>query len=204
MTAQQRFWNWFAQNEAALFSFDATRPSERERLFSQVASELAKVHPDLTFEFGPRASVREFIISAAGIRKAFPAVIALVEKAPKLERWQIIPFRPRRPVAGGILEIDGKRVNADEVQVSLIDDGKLAGIYLFIPDFQEEDMSLKQIGYLLLDEALGEYDVETKISPIKMLSPAADVKLERHPFPELPALFDQLTSRLEGRVDRPQ
>ena len=36
---------------------------------------------------------------------------------------------------------------------------------------QEDDVDLKQIGYLLLDEALGEYDVETRLGLIKMLSP---------------------------------
>jgi hypothetical protein len=41
---------------------------------------------------------------------------------------------------------------------------------LFIPGFREDDVALQQIGYLLLDGALGEYDVETRLGLIKMLS----------------------------------
>jgi hypothetical protein len=49
---------------------------------------------------------------------------------------------------------------------------------------------LKQIGYLLLDEALGEYDVETQLGLIKMMSPDSRTEGDRYPLPDLPALFD--------------
>jgi hypothetical protein len=80
----------------------------------------------------------------------------------------------------------------------LRDNGKMAGLYMFIPGFREHDMDLKQIGYLLLDEALGEYDVESRLGLIKMLSPQTPTEGERHPFADLPALFDRLVSRIEG------
>jgi hypothetical protein len=138
-------------------------------LFDGLAAELQKVDRGLTFEFGPRGATREFVISAAGIKKTFPAVVGLAEAAPGLERWQIIAFRPRRaPVM--TIEIGDKSVDPKDVQLSLLDNGKMAGIYLFIPGFREDDVALQQIGYLLLDGALGEYDVETRLGLIKMLS----------------------------------
>jgi hypothetical protein len=202
MTAQDAFWNWFIQHEAEAFDFDPGRETERERLFDQLATELQKVNPNLTFEFGPKGPIREFVISAAGIGDAFPAVVRLADAAPTLERWQVTAFRPRRmPI--NIVEIEGKRIDPRDVQFSLLDNGKMAGLYLFIPGFREDDVELRQIGYLLLDEALGEFDVETRLGLIKMLSPDTRTEGDRYPLTELPELFDQLVSRLEGRSRAP-
>ncbi len=74
----------------------------------------------------------------------------LVDAAPKLDRWQVIAFRPRRTPINH-LEIRGKKVDPKDVQFSLLDNGEKAGIYLFIPGFQEEDTVWKQLGYLLLE-----------------------------------------------------
>ena len=200
MTTQTQFWNWFIQREPELFDFDATREAEREAFFVDIASELHKVDPDLTFEIGPNGRPkREFIISAGGIKRAFPAVVSLVSAAPTLQRWQVTAFRPRRSPISAV-EIGGKRVDPRDVQFSLLDNGKIAGLYMFIPGFREDDIDLEQIGYLLLDEALGEYDVESRLGLIKMLSPQTPMDGERHPLADLPALFDRLVSRIEGRT----
>jgi len=202
MTAHDFFWNWFIQHEVELFELDPTRETEREILFNRLATEINRVHPDLAFEFGPRGLRREFVVTAAGIRDAFPAVARLVDAAPTLERWQFTAFRPRRtPI--NVVEIEGKRIDPRDVQFSLLNNGKIAGLYLFIPGYRDGDVDLKQIGYLLLDEALGEYDVETRLGLIKMLSPETRTTEDRYSLPELPALFDELVSRLEGRSGVP-
>jgi hypothetical protein len=202
MTAHGSFWNWFIQHEVELFEFDPNQETERELLFDRLATEIHKVRPDLAFEFGPQGPRREFVVSAAGIRDAFPAVARLLDAAPTLERWQFTAFRPRRtPI--NVVEIEGKRIDPRDVQFSLLDNGKVAGLYLFIPGYRDGDVDLKQIGYLLLDDALGEYDVETRLGLIKMLSPDTRTEGNRYPLPELPALFDELVSRLEGRSGAP-
>ena len=198
MTVQERFWDWFLHHEAELFALDPTQETEREGLFDRLAGQLGEVDPDLTFELGPREPRREFIISAAGMRRAFPSVTSLADAAPSLGRWQVTAFRPRRPVAG-VVQLRGKRVDVNDVQFSLLDNGNVAGIYLFIPGYRDDDADLKQIGYLLLDEALGEYDVESRLGLVRMLPPDARADGERHPLARLPALFDQLVARLEGR-----
>jgi hypothetical protein len=198
MNTQDGFWSWFIQHEAKLFEFDPERVTERESLFDRLATELHKVHPRLAFEFGPKGPRREFVISAAGIKDAFPAVISLAQAAPILARWQLTAFRPRRtPI--NVVEIEGKRIDPKDIQFSLVDNGKIAGLYLFIPGYGDGDVALKQIGYLLLDDALGEYDVETRLGLIRMLSPDTRTEGNRYPLPDLPALFDQLVTRLEGR-----
>jgi hypothetical protein len=202
MKAQQEFWNWFIQHEGELFEFDPEDEPGRERLFDLLATELQKVDPDLTFEFSPRGTTREFVISAGGMKRAFPAVVSLARCAPALDRWHITAFRPRRALINAV-EIGGKRVDSQDVQFTLLDNGKTAGICLFIPNFREDDADLMQIGYLMLDEALGEYDVETRVGLIKMLSPDAHTDGERHPLRDLSVLFDRLVSRLERCSGRP-
>lgn len=199
--APQDFWNWFLRHEAELFDFDPELINEREEIFNQVARELQKVDPDLTFEFGPKGEKREFVVSAGGIKRGFPAVLSLVSGAPRLGRWLITAFRPRRHPVNTVI-LNDKTVDPKDVEFTLLSDGKTAGIYLFIPGFREDDVDLKQIGYLLLDEALGEYDVETRLGLIKMLSPKTSTEGKRHPLNELPKQFDELISRLEGRIPR--
>ena len=65
-TKEQRFWSWFARNTDRLFQFEA----DQEAIFDDLGAALEKVHPGLTFEFGPvREGKREFIVSADGIRE---------------------------------------------------------------------------------------------------------------------------------------
>jgi len=188
----EQFWKWFNENEGELFDFEV----DKERIFDRLASQLRKVDPNLTFEFGPKqAGKREFIVSAGGVKRAFAAVTSLIAKAPNLNRWRITGFRPRRNPPN-IVKFAGKQVDPRDVQFSLLDDGKKAGIYLFIPKFRDTDPDLKQIGYLLLDDALGEYDVESRVALIKMLPPEAPTEGIRYPLVELPTRFDELMRQL--------
>jgi len=190
------------QHEEELFELDTGREAERERIFDEVATELQRCDPDLSFELGPKQRRREVVISASGIKSAFPAVVSLVYAAPATKRWRVTAFRPRR-TAADVVEFRGKRVHPKDVQFSLLDNGKIAGIYLFIPGYREDDSDLKQIGYLLLDEVIGEYDVETRMGPIKMFPPHALTDGERYPLADLPARFDALVALLERHSGKP-
>lgn len=153
MTAHQNFREWFTQHELDLFDFE----KDRERVFDQLATELAKVDPDLTFEIKPKEPARDFVISAAGMKPAFPAVVARSAAATRLARWRVIAFRPRRPPV--TIELGNRRLDPEDIFFSLMDNGKLVGISRFMPDLQSSEIVFKQIGYLLLDGASGEYDV---------------------------------------------
>jgi len=192
----QKFWAWFLEHEQELLNFE----EDRERIFDELASELWKVDSDLTFEFGPKERIREFVISAGGIKRAFPAVTALTAAAPRLKNWEIISFRPRRSPMQTI-EFRGKRVDPEDVEFTLLDNGQIVGIYLFVPNFKDQDMDLQQIVYLLLDNLLGEYDVETKLGLIKIFSPEAKTQGKRYPLLALPNAFDELIAKLKGKSD---
>jgi hypothetical protein len=197
MAKAEEFWRWFVRHQAEMFDFE----SDQERIFDELSEELQKLDPGLTFEFGPKDSpregIREFVVSADGIKRTFPAVEALVAAAPALERWQVTAFRPRREPC--VVELGDKRVDPEDVQFSLLDNGKMVGIYLFIPGFRDDDDDLKRIGYLLLDSSLGEYDVETRVGPVNMLPRETPTDGDRYPLAQLPALFDRLVARLGQR-----
>ena len=85
------------------------------------------------------------------------------------------------------------------MKFSLLDDGKVVGIRLFIPGFRESDTGWKQVGYLLLDEALGEYDVESSLGLIKMYAPEVSTQEKRYSLSQLPNAFDALVERLADK-----
>ena len=53
-TPERDFWAWFQRNEPVLFDFE----KNQDKVFASLASALHKVHPSLTFEFGPKQNGR--------------------------------------------------------------------------------------------------------------------------------------------------
>ena len=198
-TREKEFWDWFIRHDAELLNFEA----DPEAIFDQLAARMQKVDPNLCFEFGPKEAQREFVISAGGIRSAFAAVVSLAKAAPALSAWRVTAFRPRRASLNAVVFRE-KQIDPADVQFSLLDNGKIAGVILYIPGYREDDIDFKQIGYLMLDEDLGEFDVETKIGLVRMLSPESDATQDRYPLAELPDYFDQLACRIDGRSRKAQ
>ena len=187
---EQKFWKWFNKNQIILFDFEINQ----EEIFDELNYQLKLVNEDLTFEFGPKINgKREFVISADGIETAFPSVISLYESAPKLEKWDIIKFRPRRFPLNEI-HYNNIEIKVDDVRFILIKDNdpNKVGIILFIKNYNKnKENTFKSIGYLYLDEALGEYDVETKIGVIIFESPKSKYNKESFPLKELAKMFDE-------------
>jgi hypothetical protein len=166
VTPEEEFWKWFRSNESSLFDFE----NDQERLFDRIGAEMHKVNPYLTFEFGPKENgKREFVVSADGIREAFPEVERLYAAAPSLPRWKFIKFRPRRTPSD--ITYEGVKVRAASVVVEAKAAGQLADLTVFIPGYtQTAHNQYATITYLLLDEALGEYEVETRVGKVNVES----------------------------------
>src|SRR5437867_1488986 len=59
--SEGRFWNWFQAHDSALFAVK----TGNELICGELSEELHRVHPALTFEFGPvESGRREFVLSA--------------------------------------------------------------------------------------------------------------------------------------------
>ena len=149
------------------------------------------INPDLVFEFGPEQDgLREFTISADGIRASFPAVEALYAAAPNLPRWKILKFRQRREPAG--ISFSGVKVQADSVTVAVTKVGEKANVIVYIPGAPENDRNIyASIAFLMLDQALGEYDVETFIGNVQVL-PSSSSSPKTYPLKELPKVIDSM------------
>lgn len=183
----EHFWKWFQSNEDTLFNFE----KNREQTFDKLGAEMHRLNPSLTFEFGPiEDGKREFVISADGIKEAFPQVEALYAAAPSLPRWKFVKFRPRRKPMD--VEYEGISVRATSVTVQLIRNGQLADLTVFIPNYSEADhKAYMAIAFLILDGALGEYDVETRVGQITVESaPKAQTQISS--LQDLPKAFDAL------------
>lgn len=191
---EEEFWTWFTAHEARLFAFE----SDREAVFDALGEQLSRVNDHLTFEFGPiENGRREFVISAGGIKAAFPAVEALYSKAPPLQRWIWVKFRPRRLPINDLV-YQGKTVRADDVRylMAKAKDGEKVAMLLFFEGYNDAEKTIYgQIGYLLLDEALGEYAVETWVGFIEFQAPDSRLFDRSRPLYELPPEFDAFLAR---------
>jgi hypothetical protein len=118
----------------------------------------------LTFEFGPiREGRREFVVSADGIRKSFPAVRRLVAAAPPLSRWIVTPFRPPASL-DVVIQYAGVSLGPDDIWFTAEPDGEKIGLRLFVRGLSYENLPvLASAGFILLDNALGEFAVETQV-----------------------------------------
>lgn len=190
-SSEAGFWAWFEKNEAKLFEFERNQ----EVAFGKLKAEMAKVHPDLTFEFGPvEEGRREFVISADGLRDAFPAVESLHASAPHLSRWTFVKFRPRRlPMA---VHLGYLQLEPSDVEVAVEADGDKAGFTVFVRGYNDaRRKEFAQAAFLMLDQAIGEYDMETKVGFIEVKSFEQESSYQRHSLEKLSKMFDEFMKR---------
>jgi hypothetical protein len=157
--AIREFWRVFLRTEEAMFGGDSHAPELREHI--------ERVHPDLEFDIGPlEGGKREIVISAGGIRDAFPAVEALARGAPPLVRWSVVRYRQRQPVRGTVT-FQGLALSPEDIRFELSAGGPGEGIVLYMPGYARAEHSrYLALALLMLDTLLGEYDVEMKLGNI--------------------------------------
>lgn len=191
------FWNWFIKNEELLFAVT----TGHEPIVGALAVEMAKVDSNLTFEFGPvHEGMRDFVISADGIKASFPAVERLYADAPATDRWTWVKFRPRREAMD--LEIGDLRVQAETVQALLLKDPDptMLGVAVVIPGCAVSNHDVcRMAAYLLLDQALGEFDVEMRVGRIETLGRLPAANALSHSLDDLPKAFDAALQRKLGK-----
>jgi len=198
---EQKFWEWFTANEARYRTLQAGAP-EQDALFNELTRRLYRVQKGLQFAFDtpngedPSAAPREFVLSADGNRALFPAVQRLAAAAPPPEAlpgWKVVAFRPRmRSLDGVALQFGEMRVGADDLWLHLRPRGDTIDIDLYLRGLTEgTDRQIQMACLLLLDYALGEYDVETKVGALD-IHPLPDDPSAAGltPYPRLPEEFD--------------
>lgn len=182
------FWMWFESHASDV----ATITTASEPIADQLHAELSKVRNEITFELGLKETPRELIVSADGIKAAFPAVESLVAAAPPLPGWKVIAFRQRRP--GLAIQTGG--VNLTPKDVKFISSSPSAGkvaVKIFVPGRTPANATdVDRAVLLLLDAAIGEYDVETRIGGIDITSVGDSAARDARALTELPAVVDAM------------
>ncbi len=93
------------------------------------------------------------------------------------------------------IEYDDLQINASDVYFHFVkdDDPRKVAVLLFVRGYmQERDVDFGQIGYLFLDEALGEYDVETKVGFIEVFGHDSKHFSGASPISEMANRFDAI------------
>jgi hypothetical protein len=182
-TPEEKFWNWFTLHSKRIFRFE----TDQDRVFDELSEQLDRLHTSLTFEFGPvERHRREFIISAEGDKEAFPVVQRLASAAPSLEEWIVIPFRPPKDLAHYSSVVIGDfQLSADDMWFTYEQEGPITHVDLYIRGWSEDrDEEFGLGAFLLLDSALGEFVVETRIGGVGRHALPADVT-DLLPFREI-------------------
>ncbi len=160
------FWNWVRAHTAELKS---TRTGQ-EPVLNELSAELNKAAPGVVFELGVNSTPFEFILSADGVMEHFGAVMRLTAAAGEVPGMKVVAFRQRKKIDGLELRVDEQKIAANNVMFVSSKDkdpAKLA-LDLYIEGYDEKNAELVERGaFLLLDTAIGEYDMETKVGGIR-------------------------------------
>ncbi len=154
----------------------------------------------LSFEYGKAEDgIYEFTVSAEGMRENIPGVLAAVESAPEIEGWRLIAFRPRNPRFPTLaVRMGDAYVEPDNVWYRIVEAGERVDLVVAIEGLAAENKgSMGQAVFILLDQALGEYDVMTKLRYVDFEAlPPGPGRHGLKPLTEIPADFDAIF--LEG------
>jgi len=183
---EEKFWKWFAANAPR---FASAQPDER--LIAEIGDWIEKAAPGVVFEMSvePVNGFREFIISADGIRDRIPAVQNLVGAAPKIPGWKVIAFRQPKP--GLRLGMGDRSFGPEDLKFRPLPEGEHIGVEVHLPGYREGDEQAMGIAFLLLDSALGEYVVMTRVGSVTLkplVAGASDPSLR--PLSEVGRLFE--------------
>lgn len=188
---EEKFWNWFEKNQETYYS-EIENLEFREKIFNELSKNLKKINEDLVFEFSPihENNIREFTISAEGIKELFPVVEKLIEKAPKLKNWKFNAFRQRIPGDEFEIQYGDLKIGYSDIYYRSEDNNGKLGIELNIRNFDGNGQTQNAI-YILLDGLIGEYDVTTKIGWIEWVKLNENEKENLKPIIELSNEIDK-------------
>ena len=189
MRAEESFWAWFSSIENTLFQMN----EEREELFFEIKSHLEEMSPYLTFEIGPnREGKRDFVLSVGGVEDAMSWVSQLMNFAPRFEKWNLIPYRPRRKIDFGV-EFNGITILPNQIHFHYEKqpDGTLE-LDLYLNGLEDYSQELREeMVDLVVENLLGEFDKHFRVKEQRVhFGPSLSPHLL--PILELPGVVDSL------------
>jgi hypothetical protein len=188
VSKEKEFWKWFLEREDKFYHFE----HNQEELFNPALTLLQNIQRDLVFEIGPEIDgKREFIISANGLKEGFSSVIEVAKASPEMDRWIVVPFRQRKKNLDIEIQLGDLTLGVEDIFFTYNTSGNKVNLDLFIAGINPKEEHVYQVALLLLDNVIGEYDVEMKLDKIEIhrLTDVEDAT-RLYSLKELPTLLD--------------
>jgi len=186
---EESFWEWFLKNEPALY-YGTDDELERERIFDGLSDKIKSIDDNLVYAFSPvkEGEVKEFVISADGLKESFPQVIKLIDAAPTHPNWNFLAFRQPNTGDDLILSMGDLEIGYNDIYYRYAEQESNLHLELNIRDFDQSEFQQNAI-YILLDSLIGEYDVAMEIDSIDWVILDKNNITKFYPFVELRKLI---------------
>lgn len=188
-----KFWEWVKRHQAELRAAVNEEMTGEEPVFEALLDALHAHDPDLFFLLGgdPDETL-DLVVTAEGTVDAFPAVIALVEAAPKLTGWSFLAFKP--PMGFDFemkherATIDGRKAWFEPLATA---SGGL-GVRLACAGYvADADDDFVYVAEMLLEAGLGELAARVIAGLDVVETPAAPETLGYLPLAQLPEWLEK-------------
>lgn len=193
MRIEEEFWSYFQENTLILQRNQLKDGSSRS-IHDKLQQKLELIHPHIEIEFQLNQEVHpQVIFTANGFEEAFPAISRLLNFAPNLDPWQIVPFRQRSDYSDGV-EFEGLVLKPQTVHFHYekLNNGRV-NLDLYCENTEDHPLELvESLAIKLLELAIGEFDLVHRVEELyfhKISDPHSPHLL---PFHEIGEVIDSL------------
>lgn len=194
LTLKQRmeaFWKWFSENSEKFYQ--AIESGSFDQYTSEFSTKINEILPGVAWVFGPGDDDEghSLTLSPEGDPYQDFVVTHIVKNAPLLEGWTFYSSRQASPTFAGMsMDIAGEKVTAKEIWVSpTVDEAQeKIDVVCWAPVFEQlEDGPRGQITFLWLDEALGEFQVTSRLGAVDIEPTSLDKAIQLSELPDFVA-----------------
>ncbi len=172
-------WTWFVEHHSELKSGSELNMVAYEEMVTVFAKYHADVFPEVAVN--PEGAW-DLVVSCGGVPTGKSAVERLADAAPTVQGWNVVAFRQPGPLDGWNIEMNKSTLSPTDVRVlvSTADGQGYVPVVMLIPgcDAMPGDTCLS-LGYLMLDAALGELGVMTRIGFVEAREAVSPEEMER-------------------------
>lgn len=198
-----KFWQWFQAHEDELQTL-VLHPDRALSALELVNSELARLDDALSVELGGVLEPKcELVISASGCRESIPLAVGLVHEQPRLQCFSVSALRGRKKLQDFSIQHANATISAGDVLFRLSENRRLLDVELYINEYDRRDhYKWLDTAYALLDAAVGEFDVATKIGEVSIFSRAGISTSATASFLHFSQHFDDACHNLMNSLTR--
>lgn len=166
------FWSWWTTGRERVAAAIAGGAFD-ERLVADISRAVKAIHPAMAWELAPgRVAQHAFCVSPEGNAEVRQAALRWLASAPPADAtWEYHASKQAAPKLMG-LEVAGQRFDLEEMRAiaSWDEARRRVDVRLWHPAFATAPDALRlQVGFVFLDNLLGEDDVERWVGEIELL-----------------------------------